>query len=99
TGRSSRRRYRRKSSMMASDRRQLHLGTWYSLGRIVVIGEGRRQRQHAIRKIAMYPAQEFDQLPSVVFRQGGTGLGADLVREVENARQDRRRLVGQNEAA
>ena len=66
---------------MASDRRQLHLGAWYSLGRIVVIGEVRRQRQHAIRKIAMYPAQEFDQLLSVVFREASKGLGADLDRK------------------
>ena len=47
----------------------------------------------------MYPPQEFDQLLSLVFGKAGKGLGADLVREVQNARQDRSGLVGQNEAA
>src|ERR1700736_895125 len=85
--------------MLPSDGRHLPPGTWRSLGRIVVIGEVRRQWQHAIRKIAMYPPQQFDQLLSVVFGEAGKGLGTDLVREVQYARQDRPGLIGQNEAS
>src|SRR5580693_8062504 len=47
----------------------------------------------------MYPPQKFDQLLSLVFGKAGKRLGADLVRKIQNARQDRSGLVGQNKAA
>src|SRR5260370_6267800 len=49
--------------------------------------------------VSFSPPQKFDQLLSLVFGEAGKGLGSDLVREGQNARQDRPRLVGQNEAA
>ena len=63
------------------------------------MGEVCRKWQHALGKIAVYPPQKFEQLFSLVFGKAGKGLGTDLVREVQNARQDRPSLVRQDEAA
>ena len=52
-----------------------------------------------MRQIAVRPAQQLDQLMAFGVGQAGKGFGAHLVRQVEDASQDRARLVGQHQPA
>jgi hypothetical protein len=88
--------------MLPSNRRQIGFGaqmrTRRRLTRLVEIAYlGIRERRNAFRKIGMDPAQEVDQVPPFLAREPGKGLGPDLVREVQDAGEDRPCLVGQNE--
>src|ERR1700757_2700473 len=92
--RSSACRFRRRSSMAASNGRQLHLRVRQALGRIVEIDEIRSQHRHTLRKVGMYPPQQLDKMLALFPREPCEGFGTDLIRKVENARKDRPRLVG-----
>src|SRR4029077_1944002 len=57
------------------------------------------ERQDAFRKIAVNAREQIDQVPAIGLGQTGEGLGANLVRQLENARENQPRLLGQDETA
>src|SRR6516162_3065161 len=82
-------------------RRRDHHASWYDvIIRLVEIGEIiDTQWRGAFRKVPVDASEQVNQAPTLDFGKAGESLTADFVRKIEDASEDRARLIGQDKPA